>query len=314
MGPMAIMSTLLLSAALATGLAGDDDGPPTWRFDDTAKPVKVVVIAGSVGAWQKAPYHERLADVCKNIEVQNLSKTGIGAFAMKQRFRDQVLENPSVKPKAAAPGQEHWVLLAAGVNNLYAPEAANHHLKNIIVLAHMAGMKVVALSPTPWGSAKDKRHAGFEGLQRRDATQLVTDFVMGRLTAEAALGAKASQRPAGAAAPWDPLERPDVGIDMFDSPLRDKAATPRDMDAMRKALLADRRWREAHAKDDEVTRTAALELDAARAAQVPQWFMQPQLRGFDGVHPNVDGHRIMATVACPALPESWGCSCEGLTD
>jgi hypothetical protein len=275
--------------------------------------VKVVVIAGSVGAWPKAPYHERLADVCANIEVQNLSKTGIGAFAMKQRFKEQVLDNRSIAPKTAE-GEEYWVLLAAGVNNLYAPETANHHLKNIIVLAHMAGMKAVVLSPTPWGSAKDKRHAGLEGLRRRDATHLVTDFLLGRLPAQAALGTKAAQRPAGAAAPWDPLERPDVAIDLFDSPLRDKAATPRDIAALRKALLADRRWRDAHADDDDATRNAALEVDAKRASEVPQWFMQPHLRAFDGVHPNMDGHRIMASVACPLLPKSWGCRCDALAD
>ena len=310
---MAITSPLLLYAALATRSAGDGDGPPTWRFEAADKPVKVVVIAGSVGAWPKQPYHERLADVCVNIEVENLSKTGIGAFAMKQRFKQQVLDNPSIAPKKAA-GEEYWVLLAAGVNNLYAPQAANHHLKNIIVLAHLAGMKTVALSPTPWGSAKDKRHAGLEGLRRRDATHLVTDFLLGRLPAQAALGDKAAQRPAGAAAPWTALEQPDVAIDMFDSPLRDKGAAARDIATLRKALLANRAWRDAHADEDDATRTAALENDAKRASEVPQWFMQPHLRAFDGVHPNADGHRIMATVACPALPASWGCSCDALND
>ena len=34
-----------------------------------------------------------------------------------------------------------------------------------------------------------------------------------------------------------------------------------------------------------------------------------EYRGFDHVHPNRDGHRVIAETACPQLPPSWGCHC-----
>lgn len=305
------LSSLLLSIAVAAS-ASAEAGSSGWSFRKADKPVKVVVIAGSIGAYAKDPYHERLQTVCSAIEVKNLSKTGIGAFAMKQRFRDEALKNSKIDPKTAPKGEEYWVMLSAGANNLYAPQTANHHLKNIIVLGHMAGWKTVALSTTPWGSDKDKKHAGADGLRRRDATQLVADFLLGRLTPAAAFGDKASDRPAGATGDWDPLEVPDVAVDLYDSDLRDKTAAARDVEAMRKALQKDRAWMRAHEGDDEATRNAALEADAKRAAEVPQWFMKPKLRGFDNVHPNTDGHRVMAKTICPKLPASWGCSCDKL--
>ncbi|MCA9698482.1 MAG: hypothetical protein KC431_13215, partial [Myxococcales bacterium] len=43
-----------LSLALVAGPATanpDEDPPPTWRFKKKDKPVKVVVLAGSIGAW-----------------------------------------------------------------------------------------------------------------------------------------------------------------------------------------------------------------------------------------------------------------------
>jgi len=294
--PLLFALSPVLLATLAAGV-GDNDGPPAWRFRKDDRPVKVVVLAGSVGAYQKRPYHERLEEVCSAIEVQNLSKTGLGVFALKQRFKQQVLANSAVKPKTE--GQEHWVLMAAGVNNLYAPESANLHLENIFALAHDKGYRTVALTPTPWGSADAKQHQGLEGLSRRDATQLVTDFVMGRLDAVTAFGAKAAARP-------------EVAVDLYDSPLRDSAAEIGDVTKMRAALLADRRWAKAHAGDDGATRALVLEADAQRAAAVPQWFMKAALRGFDGVHPNSDGHRIVAQVVCPQLPANWSCDCAKL--
>lgn len=301
--PLLFALSPMLLATLAAG-TGDDDGPPTWRFRKDDRPVKVVVLAGSIGAYQKRPYHERLEEVCSAIEVRNLSKTGLGVFALKQRFKQQVIANPAVEPKTE--GQEHWVLMAAGINNLYAPQSANLHLQNIFALAHAKGYRTVALTPTPWGSADAKQHRGLEGLSRRDATQLVTDFVMGRIDAKTALGDEAGARPS------QTVVRPDIAVDLYDSPLRDASAAIGDVAAMRTALLASKSWAKAHAGDDEATRALALEADAQRAAAVPQWFMKPALRGFDGVHPNSDGHRIMAQVVCPKLPASWRCDCATL--
>ena len=302
---------MLLSIAVSAS-ASAETSAAGWQFQKADKPVKVVVIAGSIGAYAKDPYHERLEGVCSAIEVKNLSKTGIGAFAMKQRFRDEVLKNPKVDPEKAAGSEEHWVMLSAGMNNLYAPQTANHHMKNLMVLAHMAKWKVVAFTPTPWGSDKDKKHDGLDGLRRLDATKLVADFLLGRLKPQEALGDKASQRPAGATGAWDPLEVPDLAVDLHDSDLRDKGAALRDQAKLRAALEKDRTWMRAHEADDEATRSAALDADAKRAAEVPQWFMTPKLLAFDNLHPNTDGHRIMAKTICPKLPKSWSCSCEKL--
>ncbi len=30
---------------------------------------------------------------------------------------------------------------------------------------------------------------------------------------------------------------------------------------------------------------------------------------FDHIHPNTEGHRLMADLACPKMPASWGCDC-----
>jgi lysophospholipase L1-like esterase len=48
------------------------------------------------------------------------------------------------------------------------------------------------------------------------------------------------------------------------------------------------------------------------AADVPRWFMKPDYQAFDHVHPNEEGHRIIAEVTCPKLPASWGCDCSKL--
>jgi hypothetical protein len=304
-------STVALLLATVLSSPADDAEPPGGRFARDDRPVKVVVIAGSIGAYQKDPYHRRLAKVCANIEVENLSKAAIGALAMKKRFRDLVLNNPRLRPKDGDEG-EYWVMLGAGINNLYAPESANHHFKNLIVLAHMEGMKVVALSPSPWGSDRSKKHAGLDGLRRKQATHLVTDFLLGRLDARTALGKYADKRPAGADGEWVALERPDIAVDLYDSDLRDRDAALRDADALRAALEKDRAWNRAHEGDDEATRAAALGADAKAAAEVPRWFMKPELRAFDDVHPNTKGHRIIARTTCPLLPERWACDCSAL--
>jgi len=306
-----VLPTVLIAAALAAFPGGDDEATPgTWNFRKTDKPVKVTLLAGSVGAYAKGNYAKRLATVCKNVELKNISKTGLGAWPLKQHFKKQVLENRYLNVRSR--DDEQWLIIHSGLNSIGTPKATNHHLKNIVVHAKRAGMKVVMLSPTPWGSAKSSNFKGLDGLQRRNATQLVTDFIMGKLTATEALGAYADKRPDGAEADWVDLETPDVRVDLYDSALRDTEVETRDVEAMRALLLKDRKWRDSHAAMDEDLREAWLTSDAIRAAEVPQWFMKPELRAFDHIHPNSDGHLIIAETVCPSAPESWGCDCAAL--
>ncbi|MGB1701343.1 MAG: hypothetical protein ACPHRO_15405, partial [Nannocystaceae bacterium] len=42
---------------------------PTWRFKEADRPVKVVVLAGSIGAWHKHSYPDQLEQLCERVEV-----------------------------------------------------------------------------------------------------------------------------------------------------------------------------------------------------------------------------------------------------
>ncbi len=305
LGPLGIVTAL----AATPPTPESEEPPPSWTWKQADRPVKVVVIAGSVGAFTGQSFHKRLGGVCKNVEVRNLSKTGIGALQMRQRFKKQVLENRRID--LGEESIEPWVMVATGLNSIGMPEMTNHYIKNLVVSAHMNHMKAVVLSPTPWGKS-GRKFAGLDGLLRRGWTDTVVGYVMGRSTAKAALGRYASKRPAGVDGDWVPLEIVDIGVDLYDSALRDAQAEPRDVDAMRRLLEKDRSWKKAHAELDESGYEAALAHDAQRASEVPQWFMRPELRGFDYIHPNAEGHRAIAQVSCPALPESWGCVCDEL--
>ena len=291
-------------------LPESEEPAPTWRWKQADKPVKVAVIAGSVGAFAGESFHKRLGGVCKNVEIRSLAKTGIGALQMKQRFRGQVLKNGSINLRDE--NYEHWVLVGTGVNSIGMPEMTNHYLKGLVELAHGAGMKAVVLTPQPWGNEGTSKFKGLEGLEKRDATEIVVDYVMGRSTPAAALGRYTTKRSVAADAPWAASEVVDVGVDIYGSKLRHEDAELRDVESMRRLLEKDPTWKKAHAGLEPEAYAAALATDAERAASVPQFFMRPELRGFDSIHPNSEGHRVIAQVACPSLPESWGCSCEAL--
>lgn len=286
--------------------------PGNWRFRDDDRPIKAVVLAGSVGAWPKRPYAAQIERMCPRVEVKNISKTGLGAWPLKQHFRYQVLENRRLD--LDDPEHPHWLISGVGVNSIAMPEATNHHMKNIFVLAHMAGMKVVALTVTPWGDDDDRRFRGVSGLEYFHATKKVADFVMGRLSAREALGAYARKRPAGVDGDWVALELPDVSVDLRDSPLRDSDAEPRDLDKMRELLKKDRDWQRSHRDLGEGARAATLEADAVTLSRLPQWYLRPELRSFDHIHPNTRGHDIISAVICPELPEDWGCTCKPVED
>ena len=281
--------------------------PPTWRFRRDDKPVKVVVLAGSIGAWARNPYAMQIQGLCANIEVRNVSKTGLGAFALKQRFEQQVLDNPYLRWNIE--GQEHWLVFGGGLNSVGSPKTTNHHVRRLFELAHRRGMKIVGLTLTPWGDDRDKRWRGLDGLKSRRVTKHVVDFTMGRLTPDQALGAHVAQRRVEADAPWDPSELADVAIDLYDSPLRNHGAPLRDLEQMRTMLAKSKEWQRANAKLDELQKQTKLEADAQEAAELPRWYLRPELRSFDHIHPNEQGHRLIAEIMCPSLPESWGCTC-----
>ncbi|MBK7824485.1 hypothetical protein [Nannocystis sp.] len=283
--------------------------PPTWRFKQVDRPVKVVVLAGSIGAWPKQPYAERIAKMCKHVEVKNLSKVGFGAFALRQRFKQQVLER---LPQLRAAGNEYWLVFQGGLNSVGTPERTNHDIREMFVLAHSKGFKVVGLTLTPWGDESDKRWAGAGGLRYLRATTRVVDFVLGALTPAEALGEFAGRRAAGAEAEWQAEERADVAVDLYRSALRAEDRPLRDAAGLERALTKDRGWQAAHAELAEDARAAALRSDAAAAAEIPRWFLRDELRSFDHIHPNSEGHRLIAEAACPRLPASWGCECPTL--
>jgi hypothetical protein len=281
---------------------------PTWRFSKSDRPVKVVVLAGSIGAWPKQPYAWHIERMCENVEVKNLSQTGLGTWALRKRFRDQVLDNRRID--WSAEGHEHWLVFGGGLNSVGTPKSSNQQARRLFLMAHARGMKVVGLSLTPWGDEGDRRFRGLEGLGRHTDTRLVVDYLMKRLTPPEALGAYADKRPDGAEAPWSVDELPDVSIDLYDSPLRDAEAEPRDVEAMKALLAADSQWQRAHRGLDAEAREARLAEDAARAADLPRWYLRPELRSFDHIHPNAEGHALIASTMCPSLPESWGCACD----
>ncbi len=280
---------------------------PTWRFRKEEKPVKVVVLAGSIGAYSRRPYAKQLGEMCTNIEVRNISKTGLGAWALKKRFQEQVIDNRYLRWNVE--GEEHWLVFGGGLNSIGNPRSTNHHMRRLFELAHRRGMKVVGLTISPWGDDSDKRWRGIEGLRSLRNSKAVVDFVLGRATPEQALGSFAEKRRVGADAPWDPSEVPDIAVDLYDSPLRNHEAELRDIDQMREALGKSKAWQRAHADLDEGQRHTKLQSDAQHAAEIPRWYLREEFRSFDHIHPNADGHQRMAEVMCPSLPQSWGCSC-----
>lgn len=301
----------LVTALVATPPVPESEEPaPTWRWKQADKPVKITVIAGSVGAFSGQSFHKRLGGVCENVEIRNLSKTGIGALQMKQRFRGQVLKNRHIK--LSDEQFEHWAFVATGLNSIGMPEMTNHYVKGLVELAHGKGMKALVLSPTPWGRDGLSKFKGLEGLSKGEATRIVVDYVMGRNHPKDALGRYAAKRSVDVDTDWDVTELVDIGIDLYNSVLRHEDAELRDVDAMRRLFEKDRDWKKAHADLDPDAYEAALATDAQRAAEVPQWFMRPELRGFDYIHPNSEGHRVIAQVTCPSLPETWGCACDEL--
>lgn len=280
--------------------------PGTWRFaDDPSRPVKAIVIGGSVSAWPNGAFSDWLGGVCRNLEIENRGKAKLTAQALRARFDDEVVKNRRLKvADRLARGQEVWLVFMAGLNSIGNPESTNVEVTKTFARAHAVGLKVMGLSPNPWGVETDRRWIGIDGLAYFRHTQRVVDHFLGRLDRVAALG-----KHAGDATAFTPAERADVAVDLWDSTLRDRGAATRD--AVRLARDAKRSsWLKAQLKGlDPATAEARRTELLAQASTLPTWFMPKRFHSFDAIHPNTEGHREIARAICAKAPASWGCDC-----
>lgn len=295
------------TASAQSGGGGFATEDPQWRFVLHDRPVKVVVLAGSIGAFRGDPYARHIHNWCANAEVRNLSKVGFGAWQLYERFRREVVSNPRMP---MSDDNELWLVWNGGLNSASVSQRTNHYIRRTFVDAHRRGMRVVGLTLTPWGDLGDRRRwGGASGLETYRNTRRIVDFVMGRLPPRAALGDHAAQRDVAPDAPWADDELADLRIDLYDSTLRHRDAPLRDVAEMRSALERDARTRRMLEPLSESARSLRLDADARMLAELPRWFLRPEYRAFDPVHPNREGHRAIADAVCPRLPASWGCEC-----
>ena len=198
-----------------------------------------------------------------------------------------------------------WLLFQGGLNSLSTPYLTNKHVRDIFLRAHKHGLKTIGITLGPWGNAKRWRGAdGFDALRR---TRLVVDFIMGRLTPTEAL-----ERHAKGRTEWSTGELPTIAVDMFDSKLRDRDALPLSDKRLRHRLRYDKRISAELRRLPKALRESALDRLEQDARGLSKQFMRPALMAFDSIHPNTEGHRVMAEAICPKVPASWGCSCDAL--
>ena len=290
-----LLVTLILLGAFGAKARenGDPDALGTWRYRDATRKVKVVIIGGSITAWPSGNFGDFLVGACKNIELVNRGQVGDGALALKQRFRRQLLQNPNVKLKDKA--FEYWLLFNGGLNSIFSADSTIKFTSEMFQMAHDSGVHVAALSLTPWGADQDSRWRGLSGLTYFDRTKKVVDFTLGRLKRYEALG--------GTEAEWHKGELPDVAVDLYDSALRNAEAPLRDAVRLGKSFAANKALQREYPDAQ-----AAI----ARAAAVPRWYMKPLYKAFDHIHPNTEGHRLIAELSCPKMPASWGCDCPAI--
>jgi hypothetical protein len=310
-----VLAAVALTTALAprahgqtehcdTGYACEPDDD--WTFVEPSRHVKVVLLAGSIGAFQDGPYAHLIHDWCGNVEIRNLSRVGFGTQQLYGVFQREVLRHRTFP--WSDPSLELWLLWNGGLNSAIVSARSNRYIRRAFVDAHARHMRVVGLSLTPWGAFDDARWTGARALETHDSTQRIVDFVMGRGDPADLLGAYASDRGSAPAA-YQPEELADVRVDLYDSDLRDRSARARDLVEMRRLVSRDGRWRHAFGALPDEQRAARLDADAARLSEMGRWFLRSDFRSFDDVHPNRQGHHRIAELVCPSLPASWGCHC-----
>jgi len=264
-----------------------------WR---TTRPIKAVVVGGSISMYFGGNFGQYLQFGCKNLEVLNRGKVGAGGSALAAILKDGVIGDSATF--SGMKSNNGWILFQGGLNSVGAPESTVYFLAKLFKTAHAAGLQVMALTLTPWGDGNDPRFADWRGLRLMRATEHVAAFVLGKLSPKVALGSRGDPHPEA----WQPGELPKIGVDLLHSPLRDADAPLRASDALRQSFSQSQYRRQVHKKAELV----------AEAQTVPRSFLQPKYRDFDHTHPNSSGHRLIAALACQQAPADWGCDCDAI--
>ncbi len=290
------VALLMILLLLPLSVHASPSGP--WK---TTRPIKAVVIGGSISMYYAGNFGQYLQYGCHNVEVLNRGKVGAGGAALAKIFREQVVADRAVMAplQLQTQGQKGnaWVLFQGGLNSVGTPDSTAWFLSRLFASAHDSGFRVLALSLTPWGSDDDARFGGWTGLKFVRATEQVVAFVMGRLTPKQAFGARAKERDDA----WQPGELPEVGVDLYHSPLRAGSQNPLRAKGPLESTFASSPF----AKRAEEKRAL---VQAAQA--VPQLYLAQKYRDFDHLHPNGEGHRLIAALVCQQAPAQWGCDCD----
>jgi len=262
----------------------------------TDRPIKAVVLGGSVSEYYAGNYGQFLQYGCANLEVVNRAKAKKGVPALVKRLKKEVLGNR--KLMAGTTTGKRWLIFKGGLNSVLSPEMANYHLARLFRHAHDGGFEVMALTLVPWGSHKDRRFHGFDGVRNIRRTRLINDFLLRRLSPQRALGRRARNHPHE----WMKGELPDITVDVFSGELRDSKA------ALRSAAPLARAFRHSRYRRRKASRDRLI----AEARAVPRQFMKKKYWAFNHYHPNTRGHRQMALAACAKAPTNWGCDCKAI--
>lgn len=300
MKPWSALFGALLIAAFAGSVRAEDVG--TWRFSSDDKPVKVVVVGGSVSAYPAGSFAQWLPAACDKIEVVNRGQAKLGAFELRQRFIAQVLKNRRVEKNDSL-----WLVFLGGLNSVGNPEKTNLEVGKTMRAAKDAGLSTMLVSINPWGAETDRRWKGVDGIAYWEHTQKTVDFGNGRLTPDLALGPHKAEL-TDAQGAWLPGVMPDVAIDLWDSEMRHKDAPLRNTEKLAKEAKRSAWLKKRLAQAGETERERLMTL----AAELPRWFMRSELMAFDAIHPNAEGHKIIAKAMCKKAPPSWACHCERL--
>ena len=296
---MLIALLVVGSATQATAL--EPEKPGRWTFKHPDRPQKAVIVGGSVSAWPRGNYGHFLHAACPNVEIVNRGKARLGAKALHKRVKMQLFKNRKLN---LDDGETVWLIFHGGLNSIASPLSTNRWVAKSLKLAHDGGLKTIAMTVGPWGSEADKRWKRAAGLSYRTWTQQSVDFIVGSLTPEEAFG------PSRAGTDYEPGERPDIAVNIYDSDLRDRDAAPRTNPRMARYVKVDK-WVKRQLRElPDDAREARLQTLTEMAITLPQWFMRKALHAFDHVHPNMEGHRVIASTMCPKMPQAWGCQCD----